>query len=705
MGEQMTTSRRSVLLGTLATVPTLAVASVFGAAKARAAATWQLPAKRQVRVVENEWIPMADGARLAARLWLPEGAERKPVPVVLEYIPYRKRDAYRGRDNRWGTELAQYGIAYARVDVRGSGDSDGIMVDEYASPELNDGVAVIAWLARQPWSNGSVGMRGISWGGINTLQVAAMAPPELKAIMPMGCCDIRFTDDAHYIGGALGHTNFQWGVHFKGVMSGPPDPDISGPHWEANWRRRVDATPAILAEWVSHQRYDAYWQRGSVAVDYSRIKCPVYVVDGWIDTYSNVIGRLLQHLTVPRKALIGAWGHSYPDAVNPGPGLDWAYEEVRWWQQWLLGADTGIMQEPMFRAYLPYTTPWEVYPKDVSGRWVAEEAWPSPRLVPTTWHLNSGDTLSHQAGRPKAVQYVGDKIVGLAKPEWLPFPPTGMPVEQSEDDQKSLVFNSPPLESDLEILGYPVAKIRVAANVPVAKLVVRMTDVTPEGKSWLVCYGLLNLTHRASHEHPSPLNPGEFYDVEVKLFMVAHRFKRGHRIRIALSESLWPMVWPSPAIATLTFELGTSSIELPVRPAPAREASFPIPVLAPIADAMGGLLGAPPQNSVQRSPEGRFSMKRDSPAASYVVPEIGTTLSRRGSESNEITEGAPNSCVWRQETEVGYKRGDWECRTIAAYELTSTAKEFLVKESLKVTKGGETFFEQETVSKIDRDLV
>ena len=155
-----------------------------------------------MRVVENEWIPMADGARLGARLWIPEGAERTPVPVVLEYIPYRKRDAYRGRDNRWGPQLAQYGVAYARVDVRGSGDSDGVMVDEYAPPELNDGVAVIAWLARQPWSNGSVGMRGISWGGINTLQVAAMAPPELKAIMPMGCCDIRFTADAHSIGGA-----------------------------------------------------------------------------------------------------------------------------------------------------------------------------------------------------------------------------------------------------------------------------------------------------------------------------------------------------------------------------------------------------------------------------------------------------------------------------------------------------------------------
>jgi predicted acyl esterase len=521
----------------------------------------------------------------------------------------------------------------------------------------------------------------------------------------MGCCDIRFTDDAHYIGGALGLTNFEWGVQFKGVMSAPPDPEIVGPQWAEMWRRRADATPAILAEWVSHQHYDAYWQRGSIAVDYKNIKCPVYVVDGWIDTYSNVIGRLLEHLTVPRKGLIGVWGHNYPDAVNPGPGLDWAHEEVRWWQQWLLGIDTGIMDEPMLRAYLPEATPWEVYPQDVPGRWVAEAAWPSPRLVPTVWHLNPAGKLSRQAAKPESVHYVADKIVGLDKLQWLPFPPSGLPSEQSRDDGNSLVFNSPPLESDIEILGYPIAKIRVASNVTVAKLAVRMTDVTPENKSWLVSYGLLNLTHRDSHEHPSALKPGEFYDVELKMFMVAHRFKRGHRIRIALSESLWPLVWPSPQIATLTFELSSSAITLPVRPAPKSEAPFSIPVLSSTAQPTAGLLGKLPEDVAHRSPEGRLTIKRDSPESSYVVPEVGTTLIRAGSELIEITEGDPNSCVWRQETSGGFKRGDWDCRTLARYEITSTADAFLIKESLKLTNSGEIFFEQETVSKIARNLL
>ncbi len=391
--------------------------------------------------------------------------------------------------------------------------------------------------------------------------------------------------------------------------------------------------------------------------------------------------------------------------MSPGPGLDWVYEEVRWWQQWLLGVDTGIMNEPMLRAYMPYTTPWEVYPQDIPGRWVAESVWPPARPAPAVWYLNPSGKLSPRAAGPESIHYLGDKIVGLDKLQWLPFPPAGMPAEQSADDAKSLLFDSPPLDSEVEILGHPVAKIRVAANVPVAKLVVRLTDVTPEGRSWLVSYGLLNLTHRDSHEFPSALEPGKFYDVEIKLFMAAHRFKRGHRIRIAVCESLWPLVWPSPQTATLTIELGTSSIALPVRPPLKSEAPFPIPIVASAPQAMAGLLGAPPEDSVHRGPDGRVSVRREFPEAPHVVAEIGTALIRGGTESNEIIEGAPNSCVWKQENIVGYKRGGWDCRIVAAYELTSTAEAFLVKESLRATKGGEIFFQQETTSKIERHLI
>jgi hypothetical protein len=279
-----------------------------------------------------------------------------------------------------------------------------------------------------------------------------------------------------------------------------------------------------------------------------------------------------------------------------------------------------------------------------------------------------------------------------------------MPAEQSADDRKSLVFNSAPLASDLEILGYPIAKVRVAADVPVAKLAVRLTEVTPEGKSWLVSYGLLNITHRSSHEHPSALVPGQFYDVEIKLFMVAHRFKRGHTLRLALSEGLWPLVWPSPQVATVTIETGGSSLVLPVRPPPAEEAPFSIPVHAG-RQALAGAAGNANGESTLESPEGIVTVTRNTPEKAYTLPDVDTTLIRGSSEVQKITAGMPNSCLWKEETVAGYKRNGWDCRTVAAYEVTSTAEAFLIKESLKVTKGSEVFFEQETVSKIDRDLV
>lgn len=307
----MALTRRDFLATTGAATGVLIAAAAAGrpspSAHSAARDGWTLPPKRPFRVIENEWITVSDGTRLGVRLWIPQAAEHRPVPVVWEYLPYRKRDGVRKRDDATAQNLAPYGIAFARVDIRGTGESGGVMTDEYGEPELNDGVECVAWLAGRPWCNGSVGMRGISWGGINSLQIASRAPPALKAIMPMGCVDNRFLGDAHYIGGALATENFKWGAYFKVYMAAPPDPQISGPDWENIWRERLDATPAILQEWTSHQRYDEYWRRGSVAADYHRIQCPVYVVGGWLDPYSNVVGSLLAGLNVPRKGLIGPW--------------------------------------------------------------------------------------------------------------------------------------------------------------------------------------------------------------------------------------------------------------------------------------------------------------------------------------------------------------------------------------------------------------
>jgi len=675
-------------------------------AAGRSPAEWTLPPVRSFTIIENEWLTLTDGTRLAARLWIPAGADTVAAPVVLEYIPYRKRDGTRALDNHTGARLAQHGIAFARVDIRGSGESEGLLQGEYTRQEHEDALEVIAWLATRPWANGCVGMRGISWGGFTTLQVAAMAPPQLKAIMPVCFTDNQFTDDAHYLGGALCNANYYWGTMFQTVMTAPPDPQIVGERWRQMWLSRLQAAPPILSQWTSHQRYDAHWQAGSVAVDYSRIKCAVYAVGGLTDHFVNVNARLMANLTVPRKCLIGPWAHNYPDDGDPGPGLDWVHEEVRWWEHWLRGVATGIMDEPMFRVYLCEKTPIEVYPRPVPGRWVAEDVWPSPRITSQVLYLNRSG-LAGAPETPCELEYKADGIVGLQRgePDAFFFP-VDLPQEQSLDDAKSLTFDSAPLESDVDVVGTPLLQVRVSADVPVAKLAVRLNEVTSEGKSWLVSSGVLNLTHRRSHEAPELLRPGEFYDVQIPLFFTAKRLRCGNRIRIALSESFWPLLWPSPQPATLRIMAGATTLTLPVRPPQFPEAEFLIPLLPEQPGAQHPPTAAGVLAVTDGSADSGAGCVREKLWAltPLTVPDIGTQLTAGWTRATlSINEQDPNSCVWKGGYMFRVERGSWDASVHGTFEVTSTAATFHVKEAIEAREASRTVFERSWSHAIKRD--
>ena len=358
---------------------------------------------RTVRVIEHTLIPLQDGTMLAARIWLPDDAEQNPVPAILEYLPYRKRDGTYERDALTHPYLAGHGYAGIRVDMRGCGESTGLLFEEYAKQEQDDGVEVIAWLAAQPWCSGMVGMMGISWGGFNGLQIAARRPPALKAIVTICSTDDRYADDVHYMGGTLlAADGLEWGSFFLGSMCLPPDPMLVGDRWRAMWLERLENVPLFFEPWLRHQRRDAYWKHGSVCEDYAAIQCPVYAVGGWTDAYKNAIPRLLERLSVPRKGLIGPWAHGYPHFARPGPQIGFLQEMLRWWDYWLKGIDTGVMDEPMLRAWMTESVrPASNHPT-LPGRWVAEASWPPPGITPQRLVLTDeglGNEAAHFTAR------------------------------------------------------------------------------------------------------------------------------------------------------------------------------------------------------------------------------------------------------------------------------------------------------------------
>jgi predicted acyl esterase len=654
---------------------------------------------RRVRVVENTWIPMPDGCRLAAKIWLPEDAEADPVPALLEYIPYRKGDGTSIGDSTRHAYLAGHGYASVRVDIRGSGESEGVLLDEYLPQEQDDAVEVLAWLAAQPWCTGKTGMFGISWGGFNSLQVAARRPPSLQAIITYCSTDDRYADDVHYMGGCvLAAYMLSWSSTMLAFNARPPDPDVVGERWRDMWLERLEGSPPFVEAWLSHQRRDAYWKQGSVCEDYGDIECAVYAVGGWADAYRNTVFRLLEGLGSPKKGIVGPWGHQYPENGVPGPAIGFLQEELRWWDHWLKGVDTGIMDEPPLRAWMQDSVAPGPHYDERPGRWVAEPSWPSPQLEPQVIELTF----------PTA-DVRGSAAAGLSAAAWCGFgAPGDPPPDQQGEDGLSLCWTSDPLEQRLELLGFPEVELTLSADQPQALLCARLCDIAPDGSSLLVTRGLLNLTHRDSHEDPSPLVPGEHYTVTLRLNSIAHAFPPGHRLRIALSPTYWPWAWPSPKPATLTIH--TAHLHLPARPPQPHDDQLP-PFQPPEA-------AEPLEAEFMPSPEvGRsllhdvvtdryeLTWGQDFRDGSYRRVDSGLAWNVSGFDVYTIVEGDPLSAETRSTWTTSLERGDWRIRIDISSTLSADANTFHVTNGVDAYEGNTRVHASTRTITIPRDDV
>ena len=654
--------------------------------------------------IEDLGIPMPDGTRLSARVWMPKDAATRPVPAILEYIPYRKRDGTLPRDEMMHPYFAGHGYAAVRVDMRGNGDSGGLMDDEYSPQEMDDAVAVIDWLSRQPWCSGSVGMMGKSWGGFNCLQAAFNGPSALKAVFSVCATTDRFADDIHFKGGCLLGENFGWGAVMLAYTSRPADPILRN-DWRDDWLRRLEAEPWLAPRWAAHQARDDYWKHGSVGEDWGRNRVPAMIWGGWADNYMNTVAALVEHAPAPVKGVVGPWVHQYPHTAVPGPQVGFLQIALRWWDRWLKGAENGAETDPAYRAYVLHSEPPNASPATRAGHWVAEATWPSTRVTPTVLQLTSGGYLGTDDAAAFSLGCSTPQHLGLDAGEFFRMGLNAeLPGDQAADDALSLCFDGEVLPEDLQLLGPAELRLRVSSDKPLAFVVARLCDVAPDGSSVRIAHGMLNLCHRESREAPSPMVPGREVEVRFALDQMGYRLAAGHRVRLALSTTYWPFVWPSPQAATLTVTGG--SLTLPVhRGADSSEWNPP-----PAEHS------APWAHKVIREGRSRRFVERDMirGTQTLVVEDdggdrenlthglvSGESLTERWEIHPDDPLSARATHIWEQRL----SRGSWAVRTEANAEMTATATHLRMQARLTAWEGEVVVFERHWDEEVERQFV
>lgn len=660
------------------------------------------------RYIENSWIELPDGVRLAATLWLPaDASETDRVPAVLEVIPYRKRDATATRDFQSHSYLAANGFAGCRVDMRGSGDSEGLFD---AHQTYADIPLILRWLAEQPWCDGNLGMMGLSWGGINSIMAADRHAAGLKAIMVSSFSTDRYSDGMLWKNACLLNRNFVWGTGVVGMCSRPPDPAVVGDAWRDVWRERLENMHPEITSYLGHQRRDAYWDDHRIE-HAAEITCPIFMTGGWADSnYTQTLPKLLNTVKGPTRAVFGPWGHRYPHFPMPGPGFDFLGDAVRWFGRWLRNEQNGVETEPIVQAFIPEDVPPETFYAEAPGKWVAEANWPVPHDT-TTLYLGEG-TLSPTAPAPSHVTYTSPQTVGLCSGELMPWfayaPGPELPGDQRRDDGQSICFDSAPLEDRFVTLGTPELDLEFSVDRPAAFLAVRICDVKPDGTSVRVNLGLHNLTRMTDDRNPTPLEPGHRYRFKMPLDFKGYAFKAGHRIRVAISTTYWPMVWPSAEPVSLTLYRGKSRLSLPVYDDGGKDASVTLGPDAAVGRSLNRTDLAPParkRSVVHDEVSGETVVSVQDDNGTYRLDGIDWEVSSSAEEIYSIVKNDPLSArasatfIWK------FRRGDLEATTETTSSLRCTKDAFICDLNLKAWESGAPVSDRNWTLEFPRDLV
>ena len=653
--------------------------------------------KRSFTLIENEWITLSDGTRLSARIWMPDGADASPVPAVLEYLPYRKRGGTNARDESTYPVFAAAGIAGVRVDIRGSGESDGVIDGEYTPRELSDGCELIAWIAAQPWSNGNVGMMGISWGGFNCLQVAALKPPALKAVISIASTVDRYNDDIHYKNGTHLSAQLSWAATMLAYQSRSPDPALVGDRWKDMWLERLENEPYFMEEWLEHQRRDAFWQHGSICEDFEGFPVPAMVIAGWADGYRNTPMKAAEGLGGKVKALIGPWVHKYPHFAWPKPRADFHGEAIAWWNLWLRGEETGAEALPQMRAFILDGPKPALRRNADPGFWVAKETWSQPDMQ--TFYIDQFGSLNEGmpiAGAHDHNAYLKSPLdTGTASGEWFTLKPDAeMAGDQRIDDAGSLTFETAPLTQAVDYLGQPVLTVELACDADWANLAVRLVDIHPDGSATRVTFGVLNLAHRNGNAEPQPMEKGKKTRVELVLDACGYRFGAGHRIRLSLSTAYWPMILPAPSDPGLTLDLASLGLALP-KLGDHKRITMPEPANPdPLPKYIEHTSGCTSRRVERDMTTGQthYHIYEDGGLTEH--PDTGLATQDIRDETWTIAADDPLSMTGISTWTCIAKRENWSVKTVSVSRIACTATEWLTSASVTAFEGETQIFEK-----------
>ena len=514
-----------------------------------------------VRRIRDVLIPMRDGVRLAATLYIPQGDGR--YPGIFSFYPYLK-DGWIGlfKEPHY-RYFASRGYAVMQVDFRGTGASQGKSPHPFDVQERLDGHDVVEWMAVQPWCTGSVGVWGYSYGGITALSIASTQPPHLRAIIPIHatCDNYEWLLRTHGCRGLL-LADVDWGTRMAACNLLPPVVQDEEGRWARIWQERLGGDPPWFMDWHGAPPDPEFWPRRRIPL--SAIEVPTFAICGWYDAYTAPALRIFQEVSAPSRVLIGPWKHALPD-LSPVSPIGGVHEMARWWDRWLKGVNNGVEEEPPITIY-------------VQGRdaWRHETEWPIARAGNQRLHVTDEGALEPAppaTARSTAHRYdsrVGTGSIGYNGHRLH----LGIPEDQSFDDHASVSCTGGPLENDIEITGEPRVRVVLSADIDELTLVAKLCVVTADGRSRVISRGNANPARRDAHAAFEPLVGEERRSVDIPMHPVSVVVRAGDRLRLCLAGSDFPELWPTPTPYTVEIHSGPegpSWIEIPIvapRPEP-----------------------------------------------------------------------------------------------------------------------------------------